>query len=93
MTPEQIAGQLTDAQRKWVLSMPDGEREVTEAEWFWSPDYFVQTVPADPEDGFGGDRVWFGAGGMHFNNGKSVCTEWLNPLGLAVRALLEKQDG
>jgi len=92
-----IAASLSNAQRKWILTAPEGEQPVTEAQYHNAPLFWVQFSPDQycPDTGVylgGGERFWFasgtargGSGGWHYRYG-------LNETGLAVRAHLREGE-
>lgn len=87
-----VAEGLTEAQKRWVLSMPDGEKKLSPEEWEAVPELYVQFSPDEycTETGCylgGGQRHWFAGSSAHYrgDGGPWHFTAQLNNIGLAIR--------
>lgn len=97
MTPQDIAKGLSEAQRAWILAMPDGVHVLTPDEWDALPSLFVQFSPDefDEETGCylgGGERFWFAYAGANYagDGGPWHFTAALNDRGLELRSILQE---
>lgn len=101
MDAREIAAGLSEAQRAWILVMPETRKTLTEAEFESLPDeLYVQFSPDEycPDTGCylgGGERHWFASSSAYYkgDGGPWSFEAELNKLGLEIRSILTENAG